>query len=191
AVKLFGDDLDVLKAKALEIERVLRAIPGNADVKTQQITGQPVLQVRIDQDQIARYGVPAKAVLDLVESVGSKPLGEVVEGQLHFPLVVRLPENFRRGPEAIGALLVTTASGERLPLWRLAKDEVVEGPATSAREWGQRRITVTANVRGRDMGSFIAEAQQNVKEQVPLPTGRYHLEWGGQFEHYESARNRL
>ncbi len=191
AVKLFGDDLDVLKAKALEIERVLRAIPGNADVKTQQITGQPVLQVRIDQDQIARYGVPAKAVLDLVESVGSKPLGEVVEGQLHFPLVVRLPENYRRSPEAIGSLLVTTASGERLPLSRLAKVEVVEGPATIAREWGQRRITVTANVRGRDMGSFIAEAQQNVKEQVPLPTGRYHLEWGGQFEHYESARNRL
>ena len=103
--------------------------------------------------------MPAKAVLDLVESIGSKPLGEVVEGQLRFPLVVRLPEKLRASPEAIGAMLIATPPGERLPLSRLATIEVVEGPSTITREWGQRRITVTANVRGRDMGSFVAEAR--------------------------------
>src|SRR5207253_811305 len=144
---------------------VLKTVPGNADVTTEQITGQPVLQIKIDQDQIARYGVPAKAVLDLVESIGSKPLGEVVEGQLRFPLVVRLPEKLRNDSQAIGAMLIATASGERLPLSRLASVQVVEGPSTITREWGQRRITVMANIRGRDMGSFVAEAQQKIKQQ--------------------------
>src|SRR5260370_28225752 len=106
AVKLFGDDLDVLRAKAGEVESVLRTVDGNADVMTRQVIGQPVLRVKIDQDQIARYGVPARLVLDLVESVGSRPLGEVVEGQLRFPLVVRLPEDRRTSSEAIGAMLV-------------------------------------------------------------------------------------
>jgi cobalt-zinc-cadmium resistance protein CzcA len=150
-----------------------------------------MLQAKIDQDELARYGIPAKVVLDLVESVGSKPVGDILEGQLHFPLVIRLPEERRRSPEAIGALLVPTAAGERLPLSRLATVEVMEGPSTISREWGQRRVTVTANVRGRDMGSFVAEAREKVKERVRFPEGRYHVEWGGQFEHYESARRRL
>src|SRR6185312_8574868 len=108
-----------------------------------------------------------------------------------FPLVVRLPEHLRKSPETIGALLVATPSGERIPLARLASVEVVEGPSTITREWGQRRITVTSNIRGRDMGSFVAEAQRKIKEEVSLPPGRYHIEWGGQFEHYQSARQRL
>jgi cobalt-zinc-cadmium resistance protein CzcA len=191
SVKLFGDDLNLLKDKAAEIERVLRTVDGNADVKAQQITGQPMLQIKIDQDQIARHGVPANAVLDLVESIGSKPLGEVVEGQLRFPLVVRLPEERRASKEPIEAMLVSTASGERIPLGRLATVEMIEGPSTISREWGQRRIVITANVPGRDKGSFVAEARAKIKDEVPLPPGRYHIEWGGQFEHYESARNRL
>ncbi len=191
AVKLFGDDLDVLRAKAGEVESVLRTVDGNADVMTRQVIGQPVLRVKIDQDQIARYGVPARLVLDLVESVGSRPLGEVVEGQLRFPLVVRLPEDRRTSSEAIGAMLVNTPSGEQIPLSRLAKVEVVEQPSTISREWGQRLIVVTANVRGRDPGSFVAEARRKVADQVPMPGGRYHVEWGGQSEHYESARWRL
>ena len=169
--------------KAAEIERVLKSIPGAADVSTEQVTGQPVLQIRVNQDEIARYGIPAKTVLDLVESLGSKQVGEVYEGQLRFPLIVRLPESVRASPEAIGAILVTTPSGERIPLSRLATIETVEGPSTIKREWYQRRITVSANVRGRDMGSFVAEAQQKVAEQVQLPPGRYRVEWGGQFEH--------
>lgn len=191
AVKLFGDDLEVLKKKGQEIEKVLKSINGNADVNAEQVTGQPVLQIQINQDEIARYGVPAKAVLDLVESVGSKPVGEVVEGQLRFPLIVRLPEKLRASPETIGAMLVSTPAGEHIPVSRLATLQVVEGPSTITREWGLRRITVTANIRGRDMGSFVAEAQEKIKAQVQLPPGRYHIDWGGQFEHYESARQRL
>jgi cobalt-zinc-cadmium resistance protein CzcA len=179
AVKLFGDDLNVLKSKAEEIERVLKTIDGNADVNTEQTTGQPVLQVQINQEEVARYGVSAKAVLDLVESVSSKPLGEVVEGQLRFPLVVRLPERLRASPEAMGAMLVSTPSGEHIPVSRLAMIQVVEGPSTITREWGLRRITVTANVRGRHLGSFVAEAQQKIKEKVQMPPGRYTLDWGG------------
>ncbi|HMP04430.1 MAG TPA: efflux RND transporter permease subunit, partial [Gemmatales bacterium] len=128
---------------------------------------------------------------DLVESIGNKPLGEVVEGQFRFPLVVRLPENHRASPEAIGAMLVATPSGERIPLSRLATVEVIQGPSTITRDWGQRRITITCNVRGRDIGSFVAEAQRKVGEKVQLPSGRYHVEWGGQFEHLISARQRL
>jgi cobalt-zinc-cadmium resistance protein CzcA len=191
AVKLFGDDFDTLVEKASEIEQALRTIPGAADVNTEQITGQPMLQIKIKQDEIARYGVPAKAVLDLVESIGSLPLGEVVEGQLRFPLVVRLPERLRSDREAIGSILVATPSGERIPLERLASIDVVEGPSTITREWGQRRITVSCNVRGRDIGSFVAEAQRRIATKIQLPAGRYHLEWGGQFEHLIRARQRL
>lgn len=191
AVKLYGDDLNVLVEKAREIEGVLQGIAGNADVSTEQVTGQPVLKVTVDQEELARHGVSAKSVLDIVESLGSKPLGEIIEGQLRFPLVVRLPEQFRHGVDQIGSILVPTSAGERLPLSQLAKIEVSEGPATITREWGQRRITVSANVRGRDVGSFVAEAQEKLKAQVSLPPGRYFYEFGGQFEHLQRARTRL
>ncbi|MEX0977955.1 MAG: efflux RND transporter permease subunit, partial [Pirellulales bacterium] len=190
-VKLFGDDFDVLVAKAQEIENVLRGVPGSADVAVEQIVGQPMLQIKVDQEQIARYGVSAQTVLDLVESIGSKPLGEIVEGQLRFPLVVRLPDAVRASPQSIRQMLIATPSGERIPLERLAKVEVVEGPSTITREWNQRRITVTANVRGRDLGSFVAEARQKIDSSVSLPPGRYRIEYGGQFEHLERARTRL
>ncbi len=192
AVKVFGDDLDVLSKKADAVADVLRSIPGAADVNVEQITGQPMLRVQVKQDEIARYGVPAKAVLDLVASVGSVQLGEVIEGQLRFPLIVRLPEKDRAGPESIGALLVATPAGERIPLSRLADLTVEAGPSTITREWGQRRATVTCNIRGRDMGSFVAEAQRKVAAKVPLPPGgRYHVEWGGQFENLQRAQTRL
>ena len=191
AVKLFGDDFAMLTAKAQEIEGVLRSVPGHADLSVEQITGQPVLQVQIKQDEIARYGVPAQAVLNLVESVGSKPVSEVVEGQLRFPLVIRLPEKYRASKEAIEDMLLNTPSGERIPLSRLATVQVVEGPSTITREWGQRRITVTCNVRGRDPGSFVDEARRKVAEKVQMPPGRYHVEWGGQFEQLQRARTRL
>lgn len=191
AVKLYGDDLEVLAAKGKEIEAILNRVPGNADVSTEQITGQPVLQIKLNQQQLARHGVPAKVVTDMIESIGSKPLGEVIEGQLRFPLVARLPEEMRAGSSGIGSILVPTASGERLPLARLADIRVVQGPSTITREWGQRRITVSANVRGRDIGSFVAEAQARVREQLKLPPGRYFTEFGGQFEHLKRARTRL
>ena len=190
-IKLFGDDFTVLVAKAAEIEAVLKTITGNADVSVEQVTGQPVLQVQIKQDEIARYGIAAQTVLDLIQSVGSLEVGQVVEGQLRFPLVVRLPDRLRSSPETLGTIQVATPTGERIPLSRLADIAMVEGPSTITREWGQRRITITTNIRGRDMGTFVAEAQQKVGEKVKLPPGRYFLEWGGQFENYERARNRL
>ena len=157
AVKLFGDDLDVLKAKAAEIERVLKTIAGNADVSAEQITGQPVLQIKVKQETLARYGLPARAVLDLVESVGSKPLGEVVEGQFRFPLVVRLPERWRQQPEGIGSILIATPAGERIPLSaagqrrsgpRAVHDHPRMGPAAHRRHV-QRPRPRPGQLRGR------------------------------------------
>ena len=191
ACKLFGDDYDVLLEKAEQIERILRSIEGNADVAVEQVAGQPVLQIKVKQEEIARYGVSARDVLDLVESLGSMPVGEVFEGQLRFPLIVRLPQSLRRSPEAIGRMLLTTPAGETIPLRRLADIQIVEGPSTITREWGQRRITITSNVRGRDMGSFVAEAQKRIDQEVQLPSGRYRVEWGGQFENLQRARTRL
>ncbi len=143
AVKLFGDDFDVLVDKAQEIERVLKSIDGNADVNVEQITGQPVLQIVVKQDEIARYGVSATEVLNLVESLGSFQLGEVYEDQLRFPLVVRLPESIRSSPETIGNIEINTPSGQRIPLSRLAEIKTIEGPSTITREWGYRRITIS------------------------------------------------
>ena len=191
AVKLFGDDFDVLVDKAEEIEQVLRSIEGSADVSVEQVTGLPVLQIQIKQDEIARYGVSAKQVLDLVQSLGSYELGEVFQGQLRFPLIVRLPERMRASPKTIGAIQVSTASGQRIPLARLADIQIVEGPSTITREWGYRRINISSNIRGRDMGTFVAEAQRRIDDEVKLPPGRYHLEWGGQFENLQRAQRRL
>jgi heavy metal efflux system protein len=191
AVKMYGDDLDTLVKLGTNIEQILKQIPGAADVSSEQVTGQPVLQIQLNQEQLARHGVPARVVTDVIESIGGKPLGEVIEGQLRFPLVAKLPDNMRNGAEAIGAILIPTAAGERLPLSRLADIKMVEGPATITREWGQRRITVSANVRGRDIGSFVTEAQQRLKAKLTMPPGRYFYEFGGQFEHLQQARRRL
>jgi multidrug efflux pump subunit AcrB len=151
AIKRFGDGIKTLQAKAGEIEKVLNSIEGNADVSVEPLTGLPLLQVKIKQDEIARHGVPAKAVLDLVESLGSMRVGEIVEGQFRFPLVIRLPEKYRGTVQTDGdakklieEIPVITAKGERLPLSRLASVEVLKDtPSTITREWGQRRITVT------------------------------------------------
>ncbi len=191
AAVLYGDDFDVMVAKAQEIERVLQSIDGNADVATEQVTGQPILEIKIKQDEIARYGVPARTVLDLVESLGTLMVGEVFEGQLRFPLVVRLPDESRANPTVIGHIPIATPAGEQIPLSRLADVTVEEGPSTIKREWYQRRISITSNVRGRDMGTFVAEARRKVSEQVQMPPGRYRVEWGGQFENLERARSRL
>ncbi len=190
-VKLFGDDLDLLVKKAEEVAALLRQLPGSADVAVEPTTGQPVLRVRVRQEELARYGVPARAVLDIVESVGGKPLGDVIEGQMRFPLVVRLPEKHRASKESIEALLIATPTGERIPLGRLASITEEKGYSTITREGGQRRVSVTCNVRGRDMVGFVAEARRKIAAEVQLPAGRYHVAFGGQFEHYESARQRL
>ncbi|HWG47820.1 MAG TPA: efflux RND transporter permease subunit, partial [Gemmataceae bacterium] len=190
ALKLYGEDFETLVAKARELEKVLRGVDGCADLAHKQIAGLPILRVRLKQDQIARYGVPAQAVLDLIESLGGKVVGNIIEGQLPFPFLVRLPEASRQSPESIRAIPVSTASGERIPLSRLADVEVKPGPKIIFREQSKRYLTVQCNVRGRDMGGFVAEARQKIDEQVKLPDG-YHLEWGGQFENMERAQKRL
>ena len=191
AVKLYGDDLEVLTDKAAEIERVLLRVPGSADVGATQLTGQPMLQIKIRQNAIARYGVPASSVLDIVEAIGNRSVGDVFEGQLRFPLSIRLPDEYRSDPESIKAIPITTPRGEQIPLGRLADVKVTTGPSQIAREWGQRRVTVSVNVRGRDVGSFVAEAQDKINENVAMPSARYFVEFGGQFEHMIQARQRL
>ncbi len=190
AIKLFGDDFDGLVSTAGKLEEALRQVPGAADISTEQMLGQPVLRVSIRQDQIARYGIPAREVLDVVESIGTKVLGNVVEGKLRFPLVVRLPEEYRTDPEAVASILISAPDGESVPLSRLCDIQVVDGPRLISREWSERRITIQCNVRGRDVGSFVAEAQRVLDERVDLPDG-YRIEWGGQFENMRRAQRRL
>ncbi|MCI0670283.1 MAG: CusA/CzcA family heavy metal efflux RND transporter [Myxococcaceae bacterium] len=189
-IKLFGDDLDILRAKAKEVEAVVRAIPGAADVTVEQVTGQPVLEVRVDRAAIARYGIPAHEVLDVVEAVGTRKVGEVREGERRFDLTVRLDEAFRSEPARFATVPVRAPSGERVPLGRLATVREVSGPSTIQREWGKRRIVVQANVRGRDLGGFVDQVRHELEVKVELPTG-YFLRYGGQFENLERARARL
>lgn len=192
AIKVYGDDMKLLLKTANEIAAVLREIKGPTDAVTvEQLTGQPVMRIRIDQEQIAHYGIPAKAVLDVIESIGTKQIGDVVEGQIRFPLVVRLDESYRGRADQLGQILLPTAAGERIPLSRLAHFDKVEGASKINRDWGQRRVSVNVNIRSRDQGSFIEEAQKAVKEKVTLPSPRYRLEWGGTIEHYERAKTRL
>ncbi|HZT80583.1 MAG TPA: efflux RND transporter permease subunit, partial [Gemmataceae bacterium] len=191
ALKLYGEDIDTLIAKGDELEKILRGVPGCADISTEQVSGQPILEVRLKQGQLARYGIPAQAVLDVLEAVGGKPAGDVVEGQYRFPLAVRLPDRLRDSPEGISSITVPAPSGERLPLSRLADIREVRGPKLISGEWGKRRIMIQCNVRGRDIGSFVEEAQRRIDREFRLPGPSYRLEWGGQFENMVRAQRRL
>jgi cobalt-zinc-cadmium resistance protein CzcA len=200
-VKIFGDDLGILKKKAGDVEEKLKSIAGNKDVLVPPIAGVPVLQIKIKQDESARHGVPAKAILDLVESLGGMHLGDVVDGQFRFPLVIRLPEKYRgtrsdqgEAKSAIERLPVLTAKGERLPLSRLAQVDILDdSPSTINREWGRRCVIVKANVerRERDLGSFVAEAQSKITAAGLGLSGRYHIEWSGQWEQLIHASQRF
>ncbi len=189
-VKLFGDDFDVLKAKAREIEAVLKTIPGAADVVTEQVTGQPVLQIEVDRDAVARHGVAAADVLDVVAALGSVEVGHMQEGDRRFPITLRIDDRYREDVASIGRIPVTAARGERIPLAALAKIRMTEGPTTIQREWAKRRIVVQANVRGRDVGGYAEEAMARIDREVARPPG-YYVRFGGQFENLERARTRL
>ncbi len=189
-VKIFGDDFDQLRGIGERIATVLQDIPGAADVTVEQITGQPLLRVQVRQDQLARFGVPAEQVLNFVAAIGNVQVGEIRQGQIRFPLTVRLPDEYRSDPERVGRLLIPTASGQRIPLARLADLTIVEGPSTINREWSKRRAVVQVNARGRDIGSLVSEARRRIAEQVSLPPG-YFVQYGGQFEHLERGSRRL
>ncbi len=189
-IKLFGDDFAVLKAKAGEIRQAILGIRGARDVTVEQITGMDILQVRIDRDAISRYGIGAQQVLRYVTALGTPRVGEVVQDQQRFDLVLRLDDRFRKDPRQLERLLIRAPDGQRVPLARLARIETVEGPSTIHREWAKRRIVIQANVRGRDMGSFVKDVQRAVAQKVKLPSG-YYVRYSGQFEHMRRARDRL
>ncbi|MCP4631669.1 MAG: efflux RND transporter permease subunit, partial [candidate division Zixibacteria bacterium] len=189
-VKVIGDDFDELTRLSNEVQRILLTIPGNADVSSEQITGQPTLQITVDQEKIARYGIPASNVLDVIEAVGTSKVGDIYTGQRRFPLAVRLPDAQRTDPEALANTHIPGPTGTLLPLRMLVDIKHTEGPATINREWGRRLIKVQCNVRGRDVATFVSDAQKLISEQLSLPEG-YVIEWGGQFEHLIRSNQRF
>ncbi|MFZ5560165.1 MAG: efflux RND transporter permease subunit [Pseudomonadota bacterium] len=195
AVKLFGDDLDTLQENGKAIARVLAGIPGAADVKLEQITGLPVMTLSPRREVIARYGLNIADVQTAARiALAGETAGEVFEGDRRFDLVVRLADHLRSDPEALKRLPVPLPKGEGrpayLPLGSLVDIETAPGPNQLSRENGKRRAVITANVRGRDIGSFVKEAQTAIAGQVEIPAG-YWLDYGGTFEQLESALKRL
>ena len=215
AVKVYGDDLDVMTAVGRQIEATLQTVPGAADVKIEQTTGLPLLTVHLDREAIARYGLAVAEVQELISTaLGGTAVGQVFEGDRRFDLVVRLPETLRTDLDALrelpvalprldedearvlpaplrgDALAGSAAPRSFIPLREVATIGIAPGPNQISRENGKRRVVVTANVRGRDLGGFVAEAQQRVTAQVKVPAG-YWLEYGGTFEQLISASQRL
>ncbi len=190
-LKLFGEDIEVLSEKSAEIAKVLSTVKGGTDLNAEKITGQPYLTVNINRAKIARYGLNISDVQKVIEiAVAGKAASQLFEENRSFDISVRLPEEKRNSLEAIKNLMITTKTGINVPLEQLAEVEMIEGPAQISRQDGVRRIGIEMNVTGRDMGGFVAEAKQKIKEQVKLPAG-YYLTWGGQFENQQRAMNKL
>jgi heavy metal efflux system protein len=201
-----------MQRTAGSIARTLQGIAGAADVKIEQTSGLPVLGMRIDRGAISRYGLHVANVQEVVAiAVGGREAGLVFEGDRRFPILVRLPEQLRQNLDLLRTLPIPLPHQEKesklqrfaalgagaasdrpafLPLEKLAQLDVSEGPNQISRENGKRRVVVQANVRGRDLGSFVAEAQERIDQEVPLPPGSW-LDWGGQFENLVAARQRL
>lgn len=211
-VKIFGFDFDTLVSIAAQVQNALQAIPGAADVRAEQVEGLPMLTIKLDRSALARFGINVAEVQEIIEiAVGGKEAGHVFEGDRRFEIVVRLPEHMRVDLEALRILPIpvpdtqeqTQSSSARavwansplarvryVPLSALAQINIAPGPNQISRENGTRRIVVSANVRGRDLGSFVNDAQQRINAQVRLPSG-YWISWGGQFEQLASATQRL
>jgi len=190
AITLFGEDLDELRRVGADITRVVSGVRGAADVKLEQTSGLPFLRVKIRRDEIARYGINASQVLDVVQAMGGRAVGEVLEGQRRFDIQVRFAPESRSDIEKIRTLKVVDPQGRMIPLSQLADIVVEEGPAQITRENIHRRIAVEANVRGTDLASFVADVQEAVATRVTLPPG-YYVEYGGQFENLQRASRRL
>ncbi len=211
AVKVFGDDLEILLDEAERISKVLATVPGATDVRVEQVTGLPVLTIELNRSEMARLGLNVSDVQDVIEiAIGGKRAGQVFQGDRRFDLIVRLPDNIRNDipslkriplpyPEGLAgtahpAAGSGTTPGQPLPafitLGAVADFKVIKGPNQISRENGKRRVVVTANVRGRDLGSFVKQAQETIQRQLSFPSG-YWIIWGGQFEHLISASKRL
>jgi cobalt-zinc-cadmium resistance protein CzcA len=203
-IKVFGDDLDTMLTTANEIARVVRQVRGATDVKVEQVTGLPTLAIDIDRRAAARYGLNLSDIQGVVRTaVGGTQAGELFEGDRRFPIVVRLPEHERNDVGALELLSIPivgsrhdvsmAATGNRtefVPLSAVARIRLEEGPNQVSRENGKRRVVVQANVRGRDLASFVGETRDRIDSTIRLPAG-YWLGWGGQFENLVAARNRL
>lgn len=190
-IKIFGDDLDVLRDRADDVARVLGRVPGAADVNVEKVSGLAYLQIEVNRDKIARYGINVADINDVIETaIGGREASKIYEGLKVFSLSVRFPENARNDVEPIRELLIPSPSGALIPLGQLAKVDVTEGPAQISRESAQRRIVIQCNVTGRDLGGFVQEAQRKIDAAVKLPPG-YIMTWGGQFENQQRAMKRF
>ncbi|TWU44122.1 Cobalt-zinc-cadmium resistance protein CzcA [Novipirellula aureliae] len=190
AVLVYGDDLEILTKLAKQIERTLKGIDGSADVKADIQSTLATLTIVPDRDALARYGIDAQQVMDVVAALGGRPVGEVLDGRARFPIRVRLPEPWRDDVEKLQQLPVARAGGKPVPLYELATIQLEQTPPTVEHENGQRRTYVSANVRGRDVATFVADAKAAVAESIRLPAN-YEIRWGGDFENLQSASRRL
>lgn len=191
AVKIFGEDLDTLKQKADEIAKIAGTVRGATEIKVEKVSGQQYLNITIDRQAIARHGINAADVHDVIETaIGGKIATEIYEGQRRFSAAVRYPADFRNNEEAISNIMLTSPNGSRVALADLATIEVKDGPAQISRELAKRRIVVGVNVKDRDLGGFVAELQQVLGKRLELSDG-YYLEYGGQFQNMERAMGHL
>jgi len=190
-IKIFGEDLDELRLRAQDVAKAISGVRGAADLKVQQLTGQPVVSIKANREAIARYGINVADVQQLIQTaIAGTRASTVLEGFKRFDLVARLTPESRGSAKAFADLLVSTPTGQKIPLGQLAEFRSEEGPLEVSRENGQRRISVEVNVRGRDVGSFVVDAQAAVDQAVRLKPG-YLMEWGGLWEHLDSGRARL
>ncbi len=211
AVKVFGDDLDTLLHESKRVAGVLNTVPGATDVRVEQVTGLPVLTIQLDRTEMARLGLNVADVQDVIEiAIGGKQAGQVFQGDRRFDLIVRLPDDTRKDisllkriplpyPVGLAGTTLPAAIGKStrqqplpafITLGTVADFKVIKGPNQISRENGKRRVVVTANVRGRDLGSFVEQAQEIIQSKLTLPSG-YWISWGGTFEHLISATQRL
>ena len=191
AIKLFGDDMELLKQKAEAIAKVAGSVQGAQDLKVERVTGQQYLSIEIDRLAIARHGINVSDINDVIEAaIGGQTATEIYEGERRFNAVVRLPEKFRNNVAAIRSLLVSSPNGALVAMESLARISVLDGPAQISREKAKRRIVIGVNVKDRDLGSFVSELQTAIDTKIKLPEG-YYLEWGGQFQNMERAMGHL
>ena len=191
AIKIFGDDISELRTLGNQIGRVLGSMQGATDLRIELITGQNYLTVTFDRDAIARYGLNVEDVNDIIEIAnGGREATQVYDGERRFPLVVRFPKSYRNSPVDFGNIILQSPGGAHVLLKDLAHIDVVDGPSQISREAGKRRLVVGVNVEGRDLASFVQDAQKRIAQQVNLPQG-YTLDWGGQFENMQRAMARL
>lgn len=191
ALKIYGEDPRILEQLAERALREISSVRGAADLQMEVLSGIPEIQIQTNRADMARYGFNVSDIREVVDTaVTGRTASEMIEGQRRFPIVVRLPEKYRREPHTLRDLMIPAPAGERVMLQEIADVRVGHGPELITRENGQRRIIVQSNVRGRDLGGFVAEAQRKIASALMIPSG-YSISWGGQFENQQRAMHRL